>query len=170
MGRGFFVVPVGAVASGKLHSVALFIDTCHAACHPTPRNACKVMTEQLVSPVFDGDSTVCTVANANGEDEGEEFIRTLDARDQAKFQRFLERLRDGHQVKSPENMRHLKVKDPKAQGAEVHELKSHNQGGLRLYLVKFNGKWYITHGDRKGSDNKVNRQAKKAFSIFWSGD
>lgn len=131
------------------------------------------MTERRVTPtpVFDGHDTVFTVSNANGEDEGDEFIRSLQPRDQAKFQRYLERLRDGHRIKSPENMRHIKgVADPKGMGAEVHELKSHNQGGLRLYVVRFQGRWYVTHGARKGSDKDVNKNAKKALSIFWGGD
>ncbi|KJL26205.1 hypothetical protein RL72_01140 [Microbacterium azadirachtae] len=130
------------------------------------------MTEQGVTPtpVFDGSDAIFTVSNAKGEDEGDEFIRSLQARDQAKFQRYLEWLRDGHHIKSPENMRHIAAKDPMDRGAEVHELKTHNQGGLRLYLVRFQGRWYITHGDRKGSDRQVVKNAKKAFAIFWDGD
>ncbi|WP_194421835.1 hypothetical protein [Microbacterium abyssi] len=72
------------------------------------------MTEQRVTPtpVFDGSDVVFTVSNAKGEDEGLEFISSLEIRDQAKFQRYLERLRDGHHIKSPENMRHIVAKDP----------------------------------------------------------
>jgi|GEM_PF-4321026 len=131
------------------------------------------MTEQRVTPtpVFDDSDVVFTVSNAKGEDEGDEFIRSLQTRDQTKFQRYLEYLRDGHHIKSPENMRHINgVSDPMEQGAEVHELKTHRQGGLRLYVVRFRSRWYVTHGDRKGSDKQVVKNARKAFAIFWDGD
>lgn len=131
------------------------------------------MTEQRVTPtaVFDNSDVVFTVSNAKGEDEGDEFISSLQTRDQTKFQRYLEYLRDGHHIKSPENMRQINgVKDPMGRGAEVHELKTHRQGGLRLYVVRFQDRWYITHGDRKGGDRQVVKNAKKAFAIFWGGD
>jgi phage-related protein len=125
------------------------------------------MTEQNVTPVFDGNDVVNTICGHGKKDQADEFLRTLDQKNQAKFQRYLERLRDGQQVKSPENMRHIKALDPQHQGAEVHELKVHRDGGLRLYLVRFVDRWYITHGAKKASDRQVLAQAERAFRIFW---
>jgi phage-related protein len=125
------------------------------------------MTEHNVSPVFDGQDVVYTICEHGKKDQADEFLRTLDQQSQAKFQRYLERLRDGHHVKSPENMRHISAADPRGQGAEVHELKVHRDGGLRLYMVKFNGRWYLTHGTKKVKDRNVPAEAQKAFRIFW---
>lgn len=60
------------------------------------------MTEQPVLPVFDGSHVVSTISCEGERDEANEFLSTLDERDQARFQRYLERLRDGLHVKSPE--------------------------------------------------------------------
>lgn len=126
------------------------------------------MTEQHVTPVFDGNDTVNTICAQGDKDEADEFLRAIDAKNKTKFQRYLEYLRDGHQVKSPENMRHIKVQDPRGMGAEVHELKIHRDGGLRLYLVRFERRWYATHGvRRKVKDAAVPAEAHKAFKIFW---
>jgi phage-related protein len=125
------------------------------------------MTEQHVTPVFDGSDVVSTICANGTKDEADEFLRTLNKQDQAKFQRYLERLRDGHHVKSPENMRHIKATDPRSKGAEVHELKVHRNGGLRLYGVRFNDRWYLTHGVQKVKDSAVPGEAAKAFRIFW---
>ncbi|MFC9560033.1 type II toxin-antitoxin system RelE/ParE family toxin [Agromyces sp. NPDC056965] len=116
-------------------------------------------------PVFDGYDNVFTMSGPNGRDEAHEFLSTLDKKDQARFQRYLVYLRDGHQVKSPEHMRRLHVKDHR--DAEVHELKTHSNGGLRLYVVRWNGKWYLTHGGKKVAERKVTQEAKRALAIFW---
>jgi putative component of toxin-antitoxin plasmid stabilization module len=122
-----------------------------------------------VTPIFDGHDNVCTVTGPNGRDEACDFLTTLVHADQGKFHRYLEYLRDGRHVKSPENMRHIKgVTDPHDMGAEVHELKVHRSGGLRLYLVRYNDRWYATHGVRKVSDKQVPKQAAKAYQIFWN--
>jgi putative component of toxin-antitoxin plasmid stabilization module len=126
------------------------------------------MTEQHVIPVFEGSDVVSTISCKGERDEASEFLSTLNERDQARFQRFLERLRDGYHIKSPENMRHIKgARDPRDGGAEVHELKTHNGGGHRLYLVRYRDRWYLTHGKKKVSDRAVLKEAKKAFRIFW---
>src|SRR5699024_3856595 len=122
-----------------------------------------VMTERHVTPVFDGSDKIFTVCDENGTDHGYEFIRTLNERDLAKFRRYLTYLRDGLQVKSPDNMRHIKVADPEGLGAEVHELKIHRNGGLRLYIVRYGERWFVTHGAKKPKGNQVPKQAKKAF-------
>ena len=127
------------------------------------------MSEHGVTPVFDGRDVVFTVSNAKGEDEGIEFIASLDARDQARFEYLLQKLDLGARLKSPEHMRPLSGKDPGGTLAKVHELKSHNKGGLRLYVVEFERRWYITHGTRKVSDRLVPKQVAKAFSI-WNGE
>jgi len=125
------------------------------------------MTEHNVTPVFDGNDTVNTICAHGDKDEADEFLRTLNAASKAKFQRYLEYLRDGHRIKSPENMRHINVADPMNKGAEVHELKVHRDGGLRLYIVRYGGRWYATHGTKKVKDSAVPREAQKAFHIFW---
>lgn len=126
----------------------------------------------MVSPVYDGYDNVCTISGPNGKDEADEFLRTISTADQAKFDRYLRYLRDGHHVRSPENMRHIKgVTDPAQKGAEVHELKVHRNGGLRLYLVKFGDRWYATHGVmKKPSDKDVPKHAKRAFAIFYCNE
>lgn len=122
---------------------------------------------QHVTPVFDDSDVVYTICRAEGTDEADSFLRALDARDQVRFQRYLERLRDGHRIKSPENMRHIRgIQDPRVPGAEVHELKVHSRGGLRLYVVRFENRWYATHGVKKVKDSAVPAQARKALDIF----
>lgn len=129
------------------------------------------MTEQpkTLIRVFDDSDVVFTVINDGGENEGKEFVDSLQEQDKAKFRRYFEWLKNGHHIKSPENMRFISGNDPKDRGAEVHELKTHRQGGRRLYVVHFEGRWYVTHGDRKGGDKQVVKNAKKAFAIFWGG-
>lgn len=118
--------------------------------------------------MFDGHDNVCTITGQNGKDEAEEFLTTLDRVPQARFNRYLERLRDGHHVKSPEHMRQLKgVNDPQGKGAQVHELKVNIGAGYRLYLIKFNGRWFATHGGKKVSERAVIREIRRAFAIFW---
>jgi putative component of toxin-antitoxin plasmid stabilization module len=126
------------------------------------------MTEHQLSPVFEGHNNVCIIGRYDGDDNASDFLKAIDDKDAGKFRRYLERLRDGFHVSSPENMRHIKVPDPKGAGAEVHELKVHRNGGLRLYLVRFESRWYLTHGGKKVADSKVPKEAAKAFAIFWN--
>ncbi len=65
-------------------------------------------------------------------------------------------------------MRSLSGKDPGGSSAKVHELKVHSKGGLRLYVVEFERKWYVTHGSPKVKDRLVPKQVAKAFAI-WNG-
>lgn len=125
------------------------------------------MTQHNVSPVFDGSDVVNTICVAGESDRADEFLRGLDTKDLARFQRYFERLRDGHHVKSPDNMRHIVgVTDSAVPGATVHELKVHSRGGSRLYVVRFEGRWYATHGVKKVKDNAVPAEARKALRIF----
>lgn len=126
------------------------------------------MTEHRLTQVFEGHNNVCIISRSDGDNHVSDFLNEIDDKDAGKFKRYLERLRDGLQVKSPENMRYIKVADPKDAGAEVHELKIHRNGGLRLYLVRFEKRWYITHGTKKVADSKVPKEAAKAFAIFWN--
>lgn len=126
------------------------------------------MTERSVTPLFSDSDVVNTICAEGEVDDAEHFLNTLDRVERARFKRYFERLRDGHHIKSPENMRHIsEVRDPKGKGAEVHELKSHTRGGLRLYVVRFEKRWYATHGVKKVKDRAVPDQARKAFRIFW---
>ncbi|PPF39991.1 type II toxin-antitoxin system RelE/ParE family toxin [Pseudoclavibacter sp. AY1H1] len=126
------------------------------------------MTKQQVANVFEGSDVVSIVTATDGRDFVEEFLEALEPRERAKIYAYFEWLRDGHRIKSPENMRHIKdVHDPTGCGAQVHELKLHQNGGRRLYVVKFENRWYATHGVlRKPPDKKVRTEALKAFSIF----
>lgn len=126
------------------------------------------MTQQQVANVFDGSDVINTVSRSGSGDLAVEFLNAIDQKELARFLRFFERLRDGHHVRSPENMRHIKgVEDPNGDGAEVHELKVHSGGGRRLYLVKYNSKWYATHGLlSKPADKKVPKEARRALEIF----
>lgn len=126
------------------------------------------MTEHQLTRLFEGHDNVCIITRSDGDDNASNFLDELEDKDAGKFYRYLERLRDGLQVKSPENMRHIHAIDPRGAGAEVHELKVHRNGGLRLYVVRFEKRWYITHGVKKVPDRKVPREATKAFSIFWN--
>jgi len=126
------------------------------------------LTEHDVSPIFDGIDIVNTIARRGETDAAEEFLTNVSPRVTARYERYFARLRDGHHLKSPEHMAHIKqVRDPHDKGAEVHELKVHMDGGYRLYVVRFEGRWYATHGVRKGSDRAVPKEARKAFAIFW---
>lgn len=126
------------------------------------------MTERRMTPIFDGYNNVFTVSGPNGKDEGHDFLLELDKRPQAQFKRHLTRLRDGHHVASPDNMRFLSSNDPTGRGAQVHELKVHYGSGFRLYVVRWNAKWYVTHGARKPKDRQVPKQIRRAFDIFHS--
>lgn len=105
------------------------------------------------------------MSDSRGRDAANEFLSTLGHVDQARFNRFLLALEEGQRVKSPQHMRHLNVTDE--QGAEVHELKTHSNGGLRLYVVRYGARWYCTHGGKKVHERRVPREARKALAIFW---
>lgn len=129
------------------------------------------MTKLLVSPIFENEDVVFTIGLKGGTDKAAEFIQSLQLRDQAKFRKYFEFLRYGHHIKSPENMRHIKeVRDPTGGNAQVHELKVHSGGGLRLYLVAHEGRWYATHGRKKPKDREVPKEAQKALNLFYADE
>jgi len=107
-------------------------------------------------------TAVVALVQTNGRCLGEEFIKALPRERQAKFHRYFEYLRDGKQIKSPENMKHLRTEE----GVEVHELKVHADGGYRLYLIPEDGRWLVTHGVRKVKDNRVMAEVSKALRLF----
>lgn len=121
------------------------------------------MTEAWHPFLTDSD-TVVGLEFEDGASPAREFIDALPDNQKAKFQRYFERLRDHQRIASPENMRHLKSD---TLGNEVHELKTHADGGRRLYLVKSGVRWHATHGRRKPKDNKVNSEIGKAFELFY---
>ena len=127
------------------------------------------MTKLIFSPIFEGEDIVWTVGLANGQDKAQAFIHSLTPKDQAKFRKYFEYLRQGFQIKNPENMRHISgARDPTGGEAEVHELKVHRGGGLRLYVVRYQGRWYATHGRKKPQDRQAPKEARKAFDIFYA--
>lgn len=90
-----------------------------------------------------------------------DFLQRLQPRFQARCQRYLEYLRDGVPIKSPENFRRL---SPSGADPVVYEIKVDK---YRLYLVHHQLCWYATHGREKPKDNQVPREVAKALTIFW---
>jgi hypothetical protein len=121
------------------------------------------LSEQHVGRVFDDSDVVVTIIQPNGRDDASDFIETLANAPKARFQKYFEYLRDKHHIRSPENMRHLSTT---LSGLELHELKVHSNGGLRLYIVKYENRWFATHGRKKPKDNQVNKEIDKALAIF----
>lgn len=107
-----------------------------------------------------GCDTVLGVVRRSGVCDAEVFIGSLLPRFQARYQRYFERLRDHHAIKSPENLRHLK----RERETDVYELKADK---YRLYLVKNHDTWYLTHGREKPKDSRVPTEIQKALDIFW---
>lgn len=102
---------------------------------------------------------VLGVVRLSGRCEAFEYIKGLDARYRAKYQRFFERLRDGQPIKSPENFRRIGDTKP-----DVFELKADK---YRVYLVRHGNCWYVTHGRNKPTNSQVPTEVKKSLEIFW---
>ncbi|WP_155846911.1 hypothetical protein [Arthrobacter sp. 131MFCol6.1] len=117
------------------------------------------MTEHCIRMLPDCD-TVLGLVRRSGICDAEEFIGSLLPRYQARYQRYFERLRDHHSIKSPENLRRL----GREQDVEIYELKVDK---YRLYLVRHYETWYLTHGREKPKDNRVPTEIQKAVDIFW---
>ena len=104
--------------------------------------------------------TVLAMIRRSGACDAEEFLAGLDLRFRARYLRYFERLRDHHNIKSPENLRHLDKRDD----VDVFELKADN---YRLYIVRHQVTWYATHGRKKPANSRVNTEIQKAINIFW---
>lgn len=126
------------------------------------------MTERRgVEPVYDGpENIIFTVGDKRGKDEARDFLLSLSVLNRARFDRHLRKLNSGIHIQSPQLMRFLSSDDPHGLGAQVHELKVHDGPGYRIYIVKYQGKWYLTHGGKKPKKNKVSTQISRAFDIF----
>ena len=122
------------------------------------------MTEPHVIRMLPNSDIVRAMVRRGGGCDAKEFIQSLDRRFQARYQRYLEYLRDGVSIKTPENFRRLSP-----HGAEpiVFEIKVDK---YRLYIVRFQMNWYATHGRAKPKDNQVPREIQKALEIFWEGN
>lgn len=118
------------------------------------------MTEHTTRLLGDCD-TVVAMVRKSGRCPAVEFIQSLQFRFQARYERYFERLRDHHQIKTPENLRKLSATE---NGATVYELKVDK---YRLYIVKYNVLWVATHGGVKPGGNRVQAEIDKAFDIFW---
>ena len=106
---------------------------------------------------------VRAMVRRGGGCDAKNFIQSLDRRFQARYQRYLEYLRDGVSIKTPENFRRL---SPPGAEPIVFEIKVDK---YRLYLVRFNLNWNATHGRTKPKDNQVPKEIQKALEIFWEG-
>lgn len=120
------------------------------------------MTEHLRSPIelLDDCGTILGLVRSSGRCDSVEFIQGLQKRFQARYQRYLEYLRDGTPIKSPENYRQLWRE---SSGLVVAELKADK---YRLYLVNTGIYWYATHGRDKPKDNRVPAEIEKALDIY----
>jgi hypothetical protein len=125
---------------------------------------CSVVTERWKA-YLDDSEVVVALLEADGEAPSYDWVEALADVVQSRYQKYFEYLRDGHRVKSPENMKHLKSD---SDGVEVHELKHHAHGGYRLYIVKFEGRWHTTHGVKKVKDKQVPAEISKAFDLFYN--
>lgn len=105
--------------------------------------------------------TVLAMKRKSGGSDAIEFLQRLQPRYKARYQRYLEYLRDGTPIKSPENLRRLSTGggDP-----TVFEIKVDK---YRLYMIRNNVSWYATHGREKPKDSRVAREIEKSLTIFW---
>lgn len=122
------------------------------------------MTEPHAISLLPDSDTVMGVVRRGGGCDARDFIQSLDKRFQARYKRYLERLRDGDPIQSPEHIRRLSH-----DGTEplVYELKVDK---YRLYVVRFRGRWYATHGRAKPKDSQVAKETKKALELFWEAN
>lgn len=118
------------------------------------------MTEHI-SRFWPDCSTVVAMNRRSGGSDAITFLQRLQPRFLARYQRYLEYLRDGISIKSPENFRRL---SPSGPDPIVFEIKVDK---YRLYVVRNNVSWYATHGREKPKDNQVPREVSKALAIFW---
>lgn len=120
------------------------------------------MTEHSRRPIelLDDCGTVLGLVRSSGRCDSVEFIQGLRPRFQARYQRYLEYLRDGTPIKSPENFRQLLRH---ASGLVVAELKVDK---YRLYIIGDGIYWYVTHGRDKPKDNRVPAEIEKALEIY----
>lgn len=118
------------------------------------------MTEHARRMLPDSD-TVFAMNRRSGGSDAVEFLQRLQPRFRARYQRYLEYLRDGVPIKSPENFRRL---SPSGAEPVVYEIKVDK---YRLYVVHHQLRWYATHGREKPKDNQVPREVEKALAIFW---
>lgn len=108
--------------------------------------------------VFDDSDSTWMCLSRSGRCEVEKFIDSLPLQFSARLQRWLELHKDGHHIKSPENIRSLGRSD----GVSVLELKP---GKYRIYVIDRGGCWHLTHGRPKPKDSKVSAEVRKALSI-----
>jgi putative component of toxin-antitoxin plasmid stabilization module len=93
-----------------------------------------------------------------------EFLDELGPRPRAQFRALLERMADEGKILGEERFRKLEGRTPQGQ-PEVWEFKAHDGPGWRLYAVRFQGNWLVTHGGRKPRDRRVAAEAARARRI-----
>ncbi|MET3635679.1 hypothetical protein ABIC52_000449 [Curtobacterium oceanosedimentum] len=126
------------------------------------------MAEPRGKRLLEGSDAILGIEQTDGSCEAEAFIQKQPKQVQARYKRYLERLRDGLPVKNPEHMRPL---DSDSLGNEMHELKNHSPSATRLYIMKLgtptNGtKWIATHGGPK--PKKVETEIKNTWTKFYN--
>lgn len=122
------------------------------------------MTEPHLKPVFEGGSVVFYLVRADGINNAEDFLDKLPLRSRARFDRFIEKLRDGVVIRNKEQMRSLETD---SLGHEQFELKVHDDGGLRLYVIQTGSQWLLIHGGKKPKKNKVNSEIGRTWEMFY---
>ncbi|MBP1326327.1 hypothetical protein JOF28_001559 [Leucobacter exalbidus] len=118
------------------------------------------MNEHLTR-FWPGCDTVFAMNRRSGRSDAIDFIQGLQIRYRARYAKYLEYLRDGTPIKTPENFRRLSSAGDEA---IVYEIKVDK---YRLYLIRYQLCWYATHGREKPKDSQVPREIRKAQDIFW---
>lgn len=118
------------------------------------------MTEHITR-FWDDCDTVAAMNRRSGGSDAIKFLHGLQPRFLARYQRYLEYLRDSIPIKTPENFRRL---SPPDSDPTVFEIKVDK---YRLYVVRNNVSWFATHGREKPKDSQVSRETTKALNIFW---
>jgi hypothetical protein len=114
---------------------------------------------QHTKRLLDDCDTVLGIVRRNGECDATDFIDHIERKFQARYQRWFEYLRDGNRIKNPENLKHLRTTTK----GVVWELKG---DAYRLYMIEYEGVWYVAHGVRKLKDKQVNAEIEKALDLF----
>lgn len=101
------------------------------------------------------------LVRSSGRCDAEEFLNSLDRRYRTRYLRYLQYLSEDIPIKSPENSRVLRRNDHHdILIAEVEVDK------YRLYVIRYDLVWYMSHGRSKPKDHQVPREIDKALNFY----